>query len=86
MQTICYYEIAGKILPESKLSSQKTAIWIIGAAKIKKKTFEYEIELFNTSYYLLSRYDRICGLVVGVPGYGSRGPGSIPGAFIFSEK
>jgi hypothetical protein len=24
--------------------------------------------------------DRICGLVVRVPGYRSRGPGSIPGA------
>jgi hypothetical protein len=28
----------------------------------------------------------LCGLVVGVPGYGSRGPVSIPGATWFSEK
>jgi hypothetical protein len=29
---------------------------------------------------------RLCGLVVRVPGYGSRGPGLIPGAARFSEK
>jgi hypothetical protein len=28
----------------------------------------------------------LCGLVVRVPGYGSRGPGSIPDAAKFSEK
>jgi hypothetical protein len=31
-------------------------------------------------------YDRLCGLVVRVPGYRSRGPGSIPSATRFSEK
>jgi hypothetical protein len=30
--------------------------------------------------------DRLCGLLVRVPGYRSRGPGSIAGATIFSEK
>jgi hypothetical protein len=30
--------------------------------------------------------DRLCGLVVRVPGYRSRGPGSIPGTTRFSEK
>jgi hypothetical protein len=30
--------------------------------------------------------DRLCGLVVRVPGYRSTGPASIPGATIFSEK
>jgi hypothetical protein len=30
--------------------------------------------------------DRLCGLVVRVPGYKIRGPGSIPGATRFSEK
>jgi hypothetical protein len=30
--------------------------------------------------------DRLCFLVVRVPGYRSRGPGSIPGATRFSEK
>jgi hypothetical protein len=36
--------------------------------------------------YYLERNDRLCGLVVRVPGYISRGPGSIPGATRFSEK
>jgi hypothetical protein len=31
-------------------------------------------------------YDLLCGLVVRVPGYRSRSPGSIPGATRFSEK
>jgi hypothetical protein len=30
--------------------------------------------------------DRLCGLVVRVPGYRSRDPGSIPGATRCSEK
>jgi hypothetical protein len=30
--------------------------------------------------------DHLCGLVVRVPGYRSRSPGSIPGATRFSEK
>jgi hypothetical protein len=30
--------------------------------------------------YYLERNDRLCGLVVRVPGYSSRGLGSIPGA------
>jgi hypothetical protein len=29
---------------------------------------------------------RLCGLLVSVPGYRSRDPGSIPGATKFSEK
>jgi hypothetical protein len=30
--------------------------------------------------------DHLCGLVVRVLGYRSRGPGSVPGATRFSEK
>jgi hypothetical protein len=30
--------------------------------------------------------DRVCDMVVRVPSYRSRGPGSIPGAARFSEK
>jgi hypothetical protein len=36
--------------------------------------------------YYLERNDHLCGLVVRVPGYRSRGPVSIPGATRFSEK
>jgi hypothetical protein len=40
---------------------------------------------FFLNFVLLSM-DRLCGLVVRVPGYRSRGPGFIPGATTFSEK
>jgi hypothetical protein len=36
--------------------------------------------------FYLERNERLCGLVVRVAGYRSRGPGSIPGATRFSEK
>jgi hypothetical protein len=37
-------------------------------------------------YAMLKKVDRLCGLVVRVPGYRSICPGSIPGAIRFSEK
>jgi hypothetical protein len=40
--------------------------------------------LIYTVYLLL--LDRLCGLVARVPGYTSRGSGSIPGTTRFSEK
>jgi hypothetical protein len=42
-------------------------------------------KLFSPTYSSLV-FDRLCGLVVRVPGYRSRGPGSIPGTTRFSEK
>jgi hypothetical protein len=42
----------------------------------------YELSL----YVMRKKIDRLCGLVVRVPGYRSRDPGSIPGATRFSEK
>jgi hypothetical protein len=35
---------------------------------------------------LVSTIDRLCGLVVRIPGYKSRDPGSIPGTTRLSEK
>jgi hypothetical protein len=35
---------------------------------------------------MLKKIDRLCDLVVRVTAYGSRGPGSIPGAARFSKK
>jgi hypothetical protein len=35
---------------------------------------------------MYKKVDRLCGLVVRVPGYRSRGPDLIPGATSFSEK
>jgi hypothetical protein len=37
-------------------------------------------------YDMYKKVDRLCGLVVIVPGYRSRGPGSIPCTTRFSEK
>jgi hypothetical protein len=47
---------------------------------------EYSRGVNGIFKYYLERNYRLCGLVVRVPGYGSRGPGSIPGANRFSEK
>jgi hypothetical protein len=40
------------------------------------------IELF----YIKFSVDRLCGLVVRIPGYKSGGPGYIPGSTRFFEK
>jgi hypothetical protein len=37
-------------------------------------------------YVIYKKADRLCGLVVRVPGYSFRGPSSIPGANRYSEK
>jgi hypothetical protein len=36
--------------------------------------------------YCIYLFDRLCGLVVGVPGHRTRGPGSVPCTTRFSEK
>jgi hypothetical protein len=41
---------------------------------------------FPDIWLTYSSEDRLCALVVRVPGYKSRGPGSIPGTTRFSEK
>jgi hypothetical protein len=43
-------------------------------------------QLINVIIYIQLLSDRLCGLVVRVPGYRSRGPGSIPRATRFLEK
>jgi hypothetical protein len=50
----------------------------------KRITTDCKINLDIKKKYDLT--GRFYGLVVGVPGYRSRGPGSIPGATRFSEK
>jgi hypothetical protein len=53
-----------------------------------KMELQQFIYLFLYIIYILFIFicDHLCGLVVRVPGYRSRGPGSIPGAVRFSEK
>jgi hypothetical protein len=41
---------------------------------------------FFSFLILYTVVDRLCGLVVRVPDYRTRGPGSIPGTIGFSEK
>jgi hypothetical protein len=51
-----------------------------------------DVSIIESSYFniilkvIFRLVDRLCGLLVRVPGYRSRGPGSIPGATRFSEK
>jgi hypothetical protein len=40
----------------------------------------------SLQYLQCENYDHLYGLVVRVPVYRSRGPGSVPGAIRFSEK
>jgi hypothetical protein len=51
--------------------------------KIVQIGHSLKIDIFTVSIICK---DRLCGLVVRVPGYRSRGPGSIPGAIRFCEK
>jgi hypothetical protein len=58
-------------------------------AFIKWSNFRLKLQTMLWGMILPTAYfigDRLCGLVVRVPGYRSRGPGSIPGTTIFSEK
>jgi hypothetical protein len=71
-----------------------------GMIKIQKNTIFRKLTLFESSgegvgytYSAgiiresnLNQWDCLCSLVVRVPGYRFRGPGSIPGANRFSEK
>jgi hypothetical protein len=67
------------------------------AESMTLQTFNWEVRSSNLSrvtdyshWGILLSFsplrDLLCGLVVRVPGYRSRGPGSIPGATRFSEK
>jgi hypothetical protein len=51
--------------------------------KIVQKTYVDSTEQNDTA---VIKCDRLCSLVVRVPGYRSRGPGLILGATTFSEK
>jgi hypothetical protein len=65
-------------------------ISIIGILNISQPYRPYRpvtgITLLYLLLLLLLLSDRLCGLVVRVLGYRSRGPGQIPGATRFPEK
>jgi hypothetical protein len=52
--------------------------------KVVNRTCRIKLNVIIVNIH--KRRDRLCGLVVRVPGYRSRGPGSIPGATTFSVK
>jgi hypothetical protein len=52
----------------------------------KKTQFVVQVHGRPIWFILFSTNDRLCGLVVRVPDYRPRGPGSIPGATSFSEE
>jgi hypothetical protein len=70
----------GMVLNNDDTSMEKTVIF--HDEKISNRIYiAFEILLIDQPYK-----DRLCGLVVRVPGYKSRGPGSIPRSTTFSEK
>jgi hypothetical protein len=62
--------------------------YVRGAESTSSST-TFEIPPFYITPSFIAEFNRahlLCGLVVIVPGYRSRGPGSIPGATRLSEK
>jgi hypothetical protein len=53
---------------------------------LKLGTIRFHSNVVSFSIFFLCQYMCLCGLVVRVPGYRSRGLGSIPGATRFSES
>jgi hypothetical protein len=78
----CKYPVA---LVESGITPRKLAPTLMRDTNYSKdeNVIQNYIGLKESAYPLR---DRLCGLVIRVPGYRSRGPGSIPGATSFSEK
>jgi hypothetical protein len=68
----------------STLRRRENSVSGTSCFKIKGMTMDKSTIMIVTS--VLIYHDRICDLVVRVPGYRSRGPGSIPGVTRFSEK
>jgi hypothetical protein len=57
-----------------------------GNAKINDTEFTKNMDNIIFGSCLFPYLDCLCGLLIRVPGYRSRGPGLIPGATRFSEK
>jgi hypothetical protein len=53
---------------------------------LNDRGIEFESRKSKQFYLLLVIQERLCGLMVRVPDYRSRGPDSIPGTTRFSEK
>jgi hypothetical protein len=64
-----------------KLQTLSPVAWRLKSVSTDKKFQEFYIFKINNV-----SQDHLCGLVVRLPDYRSRGPGLIPGATRFSEK
>jgi hypothetical protein len=53
---------------------------------VVKEQLKKEIQVKTSLFFKNSNIDRLCGLVIRVPGYRCTGLDSIPGATRFSEK
>jgi hypothetical protein len=74
----------GMIAFQNKVNNNSVLSFVLQPLPIFSSDHFAINSLLSISFCLAS--DRLCGLVVRVPGYRSRGPGSIPGATRFSEK
>jgi hypothetical protein len=63
-----------------KYGNIKKGLWNLREFNTDRRNWNADIKIKSNISY------RLCGLVVRVPGYRSRGPGSIPGSTKFSEK
>jgi hypothetical protein len=71
------------------LTNKHHTHWIIYVGPCKNQIFFIILTVWRSlanSFHCSYPEDRLCGLVVRVPGYRSRSPGSILGATRFSEK
>jgi hypothetical protein len=62
------------------------AVYVVNNTKPISNVYYRKMQISLILKQLKCEEDRHCGLVVRVPGYRSRGPGSILGATRFSEK
>jgi hypothetical protein len=60
-------------------------LWDYETTRPKRYSMFLNLQYHSKLDKIISQNDRLCGLVVRVPWYRSRGPGSIPGATRFSE-
>jgi hypothetical protein len=88
----CEYSVLPEISYIRVLSVGRVLVYSV-LAYLMLTLLLVEIFLETTTYFgsihisVYSQFqDLPCGLVIRVPGYGSRGPGSIPSAIRFSDK
>jgi hypothetical protein len=71
---------------ETSSSRSYTHITIAGNAAISMRSLPLLSEISFHFGHIIKNFDRLCGLVVRVPGNRYRGLSSIPGATRVSEK